>query len=64
MTTDFGTRAWRLAGEVILQTVPPSLLSAYAADRLAAATGISFLQSAALIGLAILALMVVTAPDD
>ena len=64
MMTEFAIRAWRLAGEVVLQTVPPSLLSAYAADRLAATAGITFLQSAGFIGLGILAVMVIAAPGD
>jgi len=58
MIAEFGKRAWRLAGEAVLQTVPPSLLSAYAAYELAAATGVTFLQSAGFIGLGLLAVLV------
>lgn len=64
MIANFRTRAWRLAGEAVLQTVPPSLLSAYAADRLAATTGITFLQSAGFVGLGLLALMILAMPVE
>jgi len=50
MLVDFGHRAWRLASWVVVQTVPPSLLSAYGASQLAAATGCSFTEAASAIG--------------
>jgi len=51
---------WRFASEAALQTVPPSLLSAYAANRLADATGSTFLEAAAVVGSCLLLCLMIS----
>jgi hypothetical protein len=64
MFGDFGTRAWRIASWLALQTVPPSLLSAYAASQLAAATGMPILEVSAFLAAALLACVLISGSQE
>lgn len=60
MAPGIAQRMWRLAGEAVLQTVPPSLLSAYAATELAAATGSTMLEASAVVGSVLLLCLMIS----